>query len=62
MSEQERLVRRLFDEIINAGDIDAADELLAADYVDHGPMGDMAAVERFKGLVQIGALPVPQSA
>jgi predicted ester cyclase len=59
MSEQEQLVRRLFDEIINAGHVDVADELFADDYVDHGPMGDMAGVEAFKGLVQMWRAAVP---
>jgi len=34
------LVRRIFDEIINKGRLDAIDELMAEDFVDHGPMGD----------------------
>ena len=29
------IVRRLYDEVINGGDLDAADELLAPDYVEH---------------------------
>jgi predicted SnoaL-like aldol condensation-catalyzing enzyme len=45
------LVRRIFDEIVNAGNLDAADELMADDYVDHGPMGDIPGREAFKHLV-----------
>ena len=45
------LVRRIFDEIINGGNLDAADELMAEDFLDHGPMGDMQGREAFKGLV-----------
>ena len=44
------LVRRIFDEIINKGDMDAIDELMAEDFLDHGPMGDMDR-DAFKGLV-----------
>jgi predicted SnoaL-like aldol condensation-catalyzing enzyme len=44
------LVRRIFDEVINAGNVDAIDELMAEDFVDHGPMGDMDR-QAFKGLV-----------
>jgi predicted ester cyclase len=42
---------RMFDEIINRGDLDVADELFAEDFVDHGPMGDVHGREAFKGLV-----------
>jgi hypothetical protein len=49
----EQLVRRIFDEIINAGNIDAADELMTADYVDHGPTGEIAGVAAFKELVRM---------
>lgn len=45
------LVRRIFDEVINKGDMDAVDELFAEDFLDHGPMGDMQGREAFKGLV-----------
>ena len=34
------ILRRMFDEIINEGRLDVADELFAEDYVDHGPMGE----------------------
>ena len=44
------LVRRVFDEVVNAGKLDAVEELMAEDYVDHGPMGDMGR-DAFKGLV-----------
>ena len=51
MSESEELVRRIFDEVINNGNVDAADELFTDDYVDHGPMGDMQGRDTFKQLV-----------
>jgi predicted SnoaL-like aldol condensation-catalyzing enzyme len=44
------LVQRIFDEVVNKGNLDAVDELMAEDYVDHGPMGDMGR-DAFKGLV-----------
>ena len=59
MSEQQALVERMFDEIINKGDIDVADELFAVDYVDHGPMGDMQGVDAFKGVVSMWRAAVP---
>jgi predicted SnoaL-like aldol condensation-catalyzing enzyme len=45
------ILQRMFDEIINEGRLDVADELFAEDYVDHGPMGDMAGRGAFKQLV-----------
>ena len=50
MGHQE-LIERIFDEIINSGNLDAADELMSADFVDHGPMGDITGREGFKQLV-----------
>jgi predicted SnoaL-like aldol condensation-catalyzing enzyme len=50
-AEAEALLRRMFDEIINQGHLEVVDELFADDYVDHGPMGDMAGREAFKQLV-----------
>ena len=47
----EAILRRMFDEIINQGRLEVADELFAEDYVDHGPMGDIAGREGFKQLV-----------
>lgn len=45
------LVQRIFDEIVNQGNIDAADELMTEDFVDHGPMGDVVGREAFKQLI-----------
>jgi steroid delta-isomerase-like uncharacterized protein len=41
----------MFEEVINKGRIEAADELFADDFVDHGPMGDLQGREAFKALV-----------
>ena len=35
--ENKGLARRVLDEMFNKGNLDVADELLAADYVDHDP-------------------------
>jgi ketosteroid isomerase-like protein/predicted ester cyclase len=57
--EAENKLRRMFDEVINAGRLDVADELFADDFVDHGPMGDIAGREAFKGLVSGWRAAVP---
>jgi ketosteroid isomerase-like protein/predicted ester cyclase len=49
--DAEATLRRMFDEVINQGRLEVADELFAEDFVDHGPMGDMTGRESFKGLV-----------
>ena len=56
MSEAEEknkaLVRRLFEEVYNRGNLNAADELLAPDFVDYGePPGEDAGIERYKRAV-----------
>ena len=51
MSDSKQLVERMFDEIINKGNLELADELFAEDFVDHGPMGDVHGREAFKELV-----------
>ena len=59
MSEQQAIVERMFDEIINNGNLDVADELFAENYVDHGPMGEMQGVPAFKELVAMWRAAVP---
>lgn len=58
-TDVEGTLRRMFDEIINEGRLEVVDELFTEDYVDHGPMGDMAGREAFKQLVTMwrGAVP-----
>ena len=53
------LVRRIFDEVINQGQLDKIDELMSEDFVDHGPMGDMAGREAFKAMVATWRSAVP---
>jgi ketosteroid isomerase-like protein len=50
-ADAEAFLRRMFDEIINKGRLEVADELFAEEFVDHGPMGDIAGREGFKQLV-----------
>ena len=59
MSQQQQIVERMFDEIINKGNLDVADELFAENYVDHGPMGEMPGVSAFKELVSMWRSAVP---
>ena len=49
-SNSETILRRLYDEVINGGQFDAIDELLAADYVEHPEevRGPAAFKERMK--------------
>lgn len=51
MSERSEFVKRMFDRVINEGDLDAAAEFFSEDYVDHGPVGDLHGVEAFKDAV-----------
>jgi predicted ester cyclase len=57
--DAEQLVTRIFDEVINEGNLDAADELFTEDFVDHGPMGEMRGVPAFKGVVSMWRDAVP---
>jgi predicted ester cyclase len=59
MTENETLIRRMFDEIINEGQIDKAGEYFATDFVDHGPMGEMRGIEAFKEVVSMWRAAVP---
>jgi len=44
-------LERLFEEVINNGNLGVADELFADDFIDHGPMGDIHGRDAFKELV-----------
>ncbi len=52
-------LNRLFEEVINRGNLEVADEMMDPDYVDHGPMGDMRGVEAFKQMVGLWRAAVP---
>ena len=45
------VLERLFEEVINKGNLGIADELFVDDFVDHGPMGDIHGRDAFKALV-----------
>jgi predicted ester cyclase len=51
MSDNATTLKRMFEEIINQGDLDKTEEFFSEDYVDHGPMGDLPGRETFKQLV-----------
>lgn len=59
MVDAKATLQRMFDEVINDGKLEVADELFAEDYVDHGPMGDMHGREQFKQLVAMWRNAVP---
>ena len=46
--QNKAIVRRVFDEIVNKGRMSAADELLAADYVNHNFPAPAPGAEGFK--------------
>jgi predicted SnoaL-like aldol condensation-catalyzing enzyme len=58
LDANKQLVLRFYDELWNRGNFDAADELVADDYVRHdlrpgeappGPAGQKAVAQRFRG-------------
>ena len=59
MSDLKAVLERMFEEVINQGNLDVADELFAEDFLDHGPMGDVQGREAFKGLVAQWRAAVP---
>jgi steroid delta-isomerase-like uncharacterized protein len=59
MADTKDIIRRMFDEIINKGQLEVVDELFAEDYVDHGPLGDMQGREAFKQMVAQWRAAVP---
>jgi steroid delta-isomerase-like uncharacterized protein len=59
MDDKKEMISRLFDEVINKGNLDLADELFAEDFVDHGPMGDIQGRQAFKDLVSQWRSAVP---
>jgi len=45
------LVVRIFEEVVNQGRLEAIDELMAEDFVDHGPMGDAHGRDAFRASI-----------
>jgi len=60
VSEHKQLVQRFYEEVVNAGDIDKIDELVAEDFVEHeefpGISSDREGVKEFFRLLR-GAFP-----
>ena len=50
-AELEAFLQGMFEQVINQGRLEVADDLFAEDFVDHGPMGDITGREGFKQLV-----------
>lgn len=61
MADTREVIQRVFNDIINNQDVDAADELFAEDFVDHGPMGDLHGREALKGLFRQWLSAVPDA-
>jgi steroid delta-isomerase-like uncharacterized protein len=52
VKENKSTLRRFFDEIFNQGDLAVADEIVAADYVNHNPApGETPGLAGLKGFV-----------
>ena len=61
MADPSEIIHRIFDDVINNANIDAVDELMAEDFVDHGPMGDLHGREALKGLFRQWLSAVPDA-
>jgi predicted ester cyclase len=51
MADSPALVQRVFDEVINAGNLDVIDDVFAENFLDHGPFGDVPGREAFRDMV-----------
>lgn len=54
MSKEEKnkaTIRRVFEEIFNKGNLSIAGEMIAPEWVYHGPLGEFKGVEGFKQIV-----------
>jgi steroid delta-isomerase-like uncharacterized protein len=59
MTDVRATLDRMFEEVINKGNLKAADELFAEDVLSHGPMGDIEGREAFKEMVAQWRAAVP---
>jgi steroid delta-isomerase-like uncharacterized protein len=57
--ENRALVRRFYDGVVNKGDLAAADELLAADYMEHSGSRSTPGRDAFKQFLQTLAIAFP---
>ena len=54
MSKQNKtLARRWFEDLFSRGDLDAADEILSADFLDHLPREEERGIEELKHYVSV---------
>lgn len=52
--ENENIVRRIFDELLNGDNVDVAEEIISANYVEHAPLpGQATGVEGLKERVSM---------
>ena len=61
MADAREIIQGIFDDVLNRRDIDAADELVSEDFVDHGPMGDMHGREGVEGVFRQWLSGVPEA-
>lgn len=52
MSDPSRIVRRMFDEVMNGRRFDVLDEILSAEYVEHAPIGDLHGVGAYRAFLE----------
>jgi steroid delta-isomerase-like uncharacterized protein len=52
IEKNKEVVRRLIEDVINGGDLEAFDELIAADYVDLADVGDPVGRDEYRELVR----------
>jgi steroid delta-isomerase-like uncharacterized protein len=54
MSEQNKtLARRWFEDLVSRGDLDAAEEILSAEFLDHLPCEEERGIEELKDYVSV---------
>lgn len=51
LQQNKAIVRRSYEEVFNAGDLDVVDELVSTDFVAHTPSGDIQGATQMKQYV-----------
>ncbi len=51
-ADAKQIVQQLFGEVVNKGNLDRVDELLAPEFVTHTPQGDLKGVAGFRSYVE----------
>ena len=59
MTDGKAFLEQMFDELINYGKLDAIEQFVDPDYVDHGPLGDVRGIEGFAQLIAAWREAVP---